>query len=190
MAAKRLRATATCETCRDTFHPFPSSVGRFCSRECYFTTENGMGAIPGHRAGRCGGTCDMCGASFQTLRGVRRFCSRVCQGRGQSGPNNNSWTGGRQVTRSGYVLVWLPSEERDLHRHKLTAGRYMYEHVLKAEQAMGRCLRKGEVVHHVNFDKSDNRNTNLVVCDDGYHKRLHWEMSRRYAKEHFPAKVA
>lgn len=48
------------------------------------------------------------------------------------------------------------------------------EQVLVAEKALGCYLPEGCEVHHVNFVKTDNRNTNLVICDSSsYHQILH-----------------
>ncbi len=41
------------------------------------------------------------------------------------------------------------------------SGKSVHRHV--AERKIGRKLRKGEVVHHKNRDKSDNRRSNLEV---------------------------
>lgn len=59
-------------------------------------------------------------------------------------------------------------------------GRRVYEHIHKAEQALGKRLPKGAVVHHMNGVRHDNDTPfNLVVCpNQAYHLLLH-----RRAKE-------
>lgn len=109
--------------------------------------------------------CEKCGAEFvaskkDVSKGWGRFCSRRCKG--WSGPRRRgaaawNWRGGRSVNR-GYVS--LSSGER--------------EHVAVAERALGRPLPAGAIVHHVDHDRSNNANTNLVIChDQAYHQLLH-----------------
>lgn len=56
--------------------------------------------------------------------------------------------------------------------YKLLNGKN--EHVQIAERAVGKNLPKGAHVHHVDYDKLNNANTNLVVCPNtSYHRLLH-----------------
>lgn len=86
--------------------------------------------------------------------------------------NHPQWKGGRLI-RAGYVRI-LNDE-----------GNYVLEHRLVAEKALGRELKKGEMVHHINGDKTDNRNCNLLICDQAYHNWLEGRMAYLYKQEHF-----
>ena len=56
--------------------------------------------------------------------------------------------------------------------YELRRGQYV--HRLKAERALGKPLPRGAVVHHVDYNRLNNDNTNLVVCPDRrYHSLLH-----------------
>lgn len=50
---------------------------------------------------------------------------------------------------------------------------YVYEHILIAEKMLGRSLKKREVVHHLDLDKSNNRLANLLVLSKSMHAKLH-----------------
>ena len=76
--------------------------------------------------------------------------------------------------KDGYVLLKIKGRKR-----------WVAEHKLIAEKALGRTLRHGEVVHHINGVKSDNRNCNLLICTTSYHLWLHSWMASLYMKEHF-----
>ena len=48
------------------------------------------------------------------------------------------------------------------------------EHIAVAEKAFGRKLPCGAIVHHADRNKSNNENSNLVICpNDAYHLILH-----------------
>jgi hypothetical protein len=57
--------------------------------------------------------------------------------------------------------------------------------IITAEKAIGKELPAGAIVHHVNENKADNRNANLVVCQDrAYHNFIHKRM--RAVESGFP----
>ncbi len=61
------------------------------------------------------------------------------------------------------------------YRHGATIdGRSVREHAVIAARALGRPLVQPEEVHHVDGDRLNNVNSNLVVCPDrAYHMLLH-----------------
>lgn len=56
----------------------------------------------------------------------------------------------------------------------------VYLHRIIAEQTLGRKLKPGEVVHHLDEDKTNNSPENLVVCSStSVHKRYHTQSVRQ-----------
>ena len=115
-----------------------------------------------------------------TVRGSELYHQRLseAQSHGQNlRERSGKWNGGRFIDATGYVRV-LPPE--DYLGRKIHGGRYVHEHRLVAEQSLGRPLASGEVVHHVNHDRADNRAENLLVLPSvSAHRRLHVEEERQ-----------
>jgi len=76
------------------------------------------------------------------------------------GKRGNHWKGGRSLASNGYVLVWVGKDH-----HLADVRGYAYEHRLVAEQKLGRHLLKGEVPHHINAIRADNRPENIEIVD-------------------------
>ena len=51
--------------------------------------------------------------------------------------------------------------------------RWDFEHRIVAEKMLGRELRWGETVHHINLDKTDNRPANLKILPFPIHNIYH-----------------
>lgn len=72
---------------------------------------------------------------------------------------------------NGYRVVYEPK-----HQHAMTSANwygYVYEHIKIAEAFLGRALKKNEVVHHLDGNKSNNRRSNLLVLLRSEHFKLH-----------------
>jgi len=96
---------------------------------------------------------------------------------GRRGSGNYNWRGGSRISESGYRVIYVGGD--------IVGKRNQFEHRVVAEKALGRTLGKNEVVHHINGDKLDNRNSNLLICSIAYHKCLENQMAYLYKREHF-----
>lgn len=84
------------------------------------------------------------------------------------GPDHPNWKGGVSIDKWGYRLVYAPQRKK--------SHPYTYEHVLVAEEKIGRRLHKNEHTHHLNGIKLDNRPENLLVCTASEHRKLHRQL--------------
>ncbi len=86
------------------------------------------------------------------------------------------WNGG-QSKQGGYVLVYAPDHPR------ANRSGYVRRGIIVAEQKIGRPLAPGEVVHHINQIRDDDRPENIdVLQSQSAHIALHNRTIRRAKK--------
>jgi len=85
----------------------------------------------------------------------------------QKGSSAENWKGSETRSR-GYILIRRPDHPRAKH-----AGRYVKRADLVLEKKLGRELESGEIAHHCNGVKDDDRPENLLVMTHSEHSRLH-----------------
>lgn len=98
---------------------------------------------------------------------------------GLYGSDHPRWKGGRHPdSGTGYIWVYSPA-----HPYRTIHNR-VAEHRLVMEKHLGRYLSVGEVVHHKNGIRNDNRLSNLELSTQSEHIAAHnrrriWKMSSR-----------
>ena len=102
------------------------------------------------------------------------FCDRDATARGMCGKHYQNWA------RHGDPLhTDKYRQSTNKYGYKKSQGKYTVEHREIAEKIIGRDLRSGEVVHHINLDKLDNSESNLYVCKDySEHASAHQQLGR------------
>jgi hypothetical protein len=159
----------------------------YCSYKCAgvgrtvtFVGEN----HPRWKGGYSERICVICNKSFKK-KGNSKTCSRDCYKIYRHniskifGEGNPNWKGGRYIDKHGYILVMNKE-----HPFANNMG-YVREHRLVVEKAIGRFLTKGEVVHHINHVRNDNRLENLQLLSKVEHDSMHLKeirLLRRYIK--------
>lgn len=109
--------------------------------------------------------------------------TRKAAKRNQLREKNTSWKGGRVLVAktkrqrgertsfaNGYYYVLMPE-----HPNANKTG-YVAEHILIATRARGCALSPGEVVHHINLNKHDNREENLCIAHRKPHAIWHVQL--------------
>lgn len=112
-----------------------------------------------------------------------RHCSNRLNGHSRQG-KYTSWNKGKRsnprkvgslyLNSSGYYEIWVGK-----HTIPELEGGYYREHRMLAEVMLGRELNSGEIVHHIDGEKTNNAGSNLdVLSGDAKHRNIHNQLER------------
>lgn len=132
--------------------------------------------------------CEDCGEIREVTRNATiakkkehpcRSCSNVRNGIAKRGrPSWNSGktfepkkVGSKYQDAYGYMQMWVGVEESEAYGR---VGGYVLEHRKVMQDHLGRKLKRGELIHHINGDTTNNSIENLFLCENmSHHKKLH-----------------
>ena len=137
--------------------------------------------------------CDVCGKVFDKVDSAVRehnFCSvdhlrkwnseRMSDYNKSKNPMNKKWTKKMRLKKREQVLERTGKGEKAYNKF---LGRH--EHRVVAERMLGRKLKKNEVVHHIDLNKQNNDEKNLVVLPSNLeHSHLHQILKKGDKKEY------
>jgi hypothetical protein len=109
------------------------------------------------------------GISYQTAQYRLRVLGLIEHA--NRGSTHHMWKGGRITTAQGYIHIH-PSPEQKLLAGPTRNG-YVPEHRLIMAIALGRPLTKGETVHHIDGNPSNNNLGNLQLRQGQHGKGVH-----------------
>lgn len=187
-----------CKVCNKVFYVIPAKKNaKYCSRPCKFRGTTKAYKKP----------CEVCGEPFLTGASglANRFCSVICSGKKQREESRKRLArlncafcneefivpqcrkNSAKCCSKGCYFALIHKDGRSYRRRR--KDRFLSpEHRLIVEEAIGRKLRKNEVVHHIDENRLNNSVDNLFIfknCSD--HTRWHFFI-RKYDIDKYAVK--
>ena len=118
----------------------------------WYTPPNGK-----RRYGAIRTICESCGETRVAIRSqARPKCHRCNQ-------YADLPVGTKYTTRAGYVMVRVANDDPLIDELGYNGRPWILEHRYVMRKAVGRTFKRGEIVHHINGDRADNRLENLQL---------------------------
>lgn len=173
---RKKREIIKCQVCEKTFEAQTCTKRKVCSQKCQAILASIRNLTGVNKL------CQVCGKEFyvqqwQIKKGVGRFCSPKCRVAYLSiifsGQNSPAWKGEDHsyIDTDGYVQVRSPN-------HPKAINKYIKRAILVAEKKLGRPLKLGEITHHINQIRDDDRLENIIIMTRAEHNRIHHAKSR------------
>ena len=175
-----------CLKCGAEFFRYPSNIangeGKYCSRKCLYSDRS---RFPSPKRNGENIPCKECEKLFYISPSRQKmnrgkYCSKRCMlesFKKMTGNLNGHYKGETHTFKSKNG-----NRENLFVRDK--NGIFKPEYRVIAERVLGRPLTSNEKVHHIDVDSNNNKNTNLLICDNSYHSWLHQRYAKRFAELH------
>jgi hypothetical protein len=156
-----------------------------------WTSKNGKKFMKPIKVKICYFTCDKCRKHFTRKKSeispsrlnnkYNHFCENCFDygyvakmGIDKQLQNLEKKVGEKYVDACGYTRIYVgPKTGRKLKSANKECYGSVREHILVMESHLGRALAKGEVVHHIDGNKQNNRIENLDLCSVKEHNNCH-----------------
>lgn len=159
------RLSFKCENCGKIGERVPSAKRRYCSQPCAYA----------HRVKLASASkvCEACGESFTVRRSqkTRKCCGFLCAQKlnaRKAGRKRSAWSSRRGKQPGGEYSPNTYIKLNGRHYHRIVA-----------EKKLGRPLRPGEIVHHIDGNRRNNDPDNLAIITQSQHARIHGTKNRK-----------